>query len=61
MKADQISECVRKRVDRHQKFGGIAGLLRAAVSKEETNDGDWSMTEEERGRVREWLIGVAGR
>jgi len=33
-------ECVRKRVDRHQKFGGFVGMLRATVAKEETDDGN---------------------
>jgi len=51
MKADQISDCVRKRVDRHRKFGGFVGPHAAA--KEETDDGIWSMTEVERGRGRE--------
>ena len=59
--AEQIATSVKPRVDQHKKFGGIVGLLRAAVSKEESTDGDWSMTEEERGKVREWLIGVAGQ
>lgn len=61
MKADQIADRVRKRVDRHQKFGGFVGLLRHTIAKEETDDGMWSMTEQERGRVKEWLMGVGGR
>ena len=56
MKADQIADRVRKRIDRHQKFGGIVGLLRAAVANEKSDDGLWSMTQEERGRVREFLL-----
>jgi len=52
---DQISDCVRKRVENHRKFGGFVGLH--TVAKEET--WTWSMTEE-RGRVRAWLMGVAG-
>ncbi|MGH7245215.1 MAG: nuclease-related domain-containing protein [Phycisphaerales bacterium] len=60
MKAEQIADCVRIRVDRHQKFGGIVGLLRASVANEETDDGNWSMTEEERGRVKEFLVNSKG-
>ena len=51
---------MRKRVDQHQKFGGFVGLLRHTIAKEDTDDGMWAMKEEERGRVREWLMGAAG-
>ncbi|MBS0188303.1 MAG: hypothetical protein JSS51_09550 [Planctomycetes bacterium] len=60
MKSAQIAERVKARDDQHQKFGGVVGLLRAAVSKEETDDGDWWMTEEERGRARKWLMVAKG-
>lgn len=56
MKADQISKRVKDRVDRHQKFGGFVGLLRQTLSKDESDDGGWDMTPEERGKVKELLL-----
>lgn len=61
VKADQIARRVEARIMSHRKFGGFVGLFRHAAAKEETDDGMWSLTEEERGRVREWLMGVAGK
>ncbi|MBL8886774.1 MAG: hypothetical protein JNK16_08945 [Phycisphaerales bacterium] len=51
---------MRKRVERHRKFGGFVGLLRHTVAKEESDDEMWPMTEEERGRVREFLLSSKG-
>ncbi len=57
MKADQIARRVEERIASHRKYGGFLGLFRHAATKEETDDGLWSLTEEERGRVREWSMG----
>lgn len=50
MKADQICNAIRARLDAHAKGASIIGLL------SESNDGIWSMTQEEFKRVSEFLF-----
>lgn len=56
MKADQIARKVQERIERHRKFGGFIGLLRAAAADDKTDDGMWDMTEPERQNVRFFLL-----